>query len=65
MTRNEIRSTKFYMGQGFSHKEAVQMRVFDVLSNRLFCEMTEEERYSEENEHLVKRYENLMAQLGI
>jgi hypothetical protein len=61
----KIRSIKFYTVQGFSHKEAVQMRIFDVLAIRLFCEMTEEERYSEENEHLVKRYENLMAQLGI
>jgi hypothetical protein len=61
----KIRSIKFYTAQGFSHKEAVQMRIFDVLAIRLFCEMTEEKRYSEENAHLIKKYDGLMAQLGI
>lgn len=65
MTRNEIRSIKGYMGQGFTHAESVKMRVCDVLGNLLFCEMTEEERYSEENEHLLERYENLVKELGL
>jgi hypothetical protein len=65
MTRNEIRSIKGYMDQGFTRAESVKMRVCDVLGNLLFCEMTEDERYSEENEHLLARYENLVKELGI
>lgn len=65
MKRNEIRSIKGYMDQGFTRTESVKMRVCDVLGNLLFCEMTEEERYSEENEHLLERYKNLVKELGL
>ena len=64
-TRTEIRSIKAYMEMGFSRAEAVKVRIFDVLANLIFCEMTEEERYSEENEPLLKRYDDLMKELGI
>jgi hypothetical protein len=64
-TRNKIRSTKAYEAQGFTRAESVKMRVCDVLGNLLFCEMTEDERYSEENKHLLERYENLVKELGI
>ena len=64
-TRNEIRSIKAYEAQGFTHAEALKMRICDVLSNLLFCEMTEEERYSEENATLLERYESLVKELGI
>jgi len=65
MTRNKIRSIKGYMDQGFTRAESVKMRVCDVLGNLLFCEMTEDERYSEQNEHLLERYENLVKELGL
>lgn len=65
MTRNEIRSIKGYMEQGFTRAESVKMRVCDVLGNLLFCEMTEDERYSEKNEHLLERYESLVKELGL
>ena len=64
-TRTEIRSIKAYMEMGFSRAEAVKVRIFDVLGNLIFCEMTEEERYSEENEPLLERYNRLMEELGI
>ena len=64
-TRNEIRSIKAYEAQGFTHAEAIKMRVFDTLHNLLFCEMTEDERYSEENLPLNEKYESLIVELGI
>ena len=64
-TRNEVRSIKAYMEQGFTHSEAVKMRIFDTLHNLLFCEMDEDERYSEENLPLIEKYESLIVELGI
>lgn len=64
-TRNEIRSIKAYMEQGFTRGEAVKMRIFDTLHNLLFCEMDEDERYSEENLPLIEKYESLIVELGI
>ena len=64
-TRNEIRSIKAYMEQGFTRGEAVKMRIFDTLHNLLFCEMSEDERYSEENLPLIEKYESLIVELGI
>jgi hypothetical protein len=64
-TRNEVRSIKAYMGQGFTHGEAVKMKIFDILHNKLFCDMDEDERYSDENLPLIEKYENLIVELGI
>lgn len=64
MTKNTIYTAEEYMAQGFTAEEVPLITYFDILHNTL-CDMTKEERESEEVQPIWERYERLVKILKL
>jgi hypothetical protein len=64
-TKTKIYSDTEYLAQGFTKEELPKIKRFDTISNYLFGDLNEVQRYHPDNALLMAEYEVLMKELGI